>query len=245
MSSRRNRPPGTPDAMTTLAIETSSMEGSIAVARNGVCLDERTLSHTGRRHARRLVPEIGELLGSLSLTPLDVHLVAVSIGPGSFTGLRVGVACAKTFAYALGCSLAAVDTFQAIAAGSPPGVEQIEVVGDALRGEVYVGRYARATTGGWQRQGEIVLLQAETWLAGLSPGTVVSGPAAATLAHDLAGRCRLLPAEVHAPRAAAVALIGELQARRNQLTELWSLEPVYIRPSGAEEKLAGRGPADR
>jgi tRNA threonylcarbamoyladenosine biosynthesis protein TsaB len=202
------------------------------------------VSRAGRRHARELVSQIGELLRSAGLKPRDVNLVAVSVGPGSFTGLRVGVACAKTFAYAVGCRLAAVDTFEAIASNSPADVERIEVVGDALRGEVYVGRYTRAAAGGWQRQGEFVVLLVETWLAGIDAGAIVSGPATAKFAPDLAGRCRVLLTGTHAPGAAAVALIGEQQARAGQFAELWSLEPVYIRPSGAEEKLERLQSAD-
>jgi tRNA threonylcarbamoyladenosine biosynthesis protein TsaB len=230
--------------MITLAIETSGPEGSVAVARDGACLGERRLSRTGRRHARELVAEIGELLRSLGLAPRDVALVAVSVGPGSFTGLRVGVTCAKTFAYAVGCGVAAVDTFEAIAANSPPDVERVEVVGDAQRGDVCVARYRRQAAGSWERKGAIALMPAEAWREPLAADSVVSGPAAARYAADLAGRCRLLPAECHTPRAAAVAQIGERHAREGRLADLWGLEPVYIRPSGAEEKLQRRAPAD-
>ena len=230
--------------MITLAIETSGPEGSVAAARDGVCLAERSLSRTGRRHARTLVAEIGELLASLGLAPRDVTLVAVSVGPGSFTGLRVGVTCAKTFAYAVGCGVAAVDTFEAFAANSPPDVARVEIVGDAQRGDVSLGRYTRTVEGNWRREGAILIQSAEAWLAGLSDNTVVSGPAAAKYARELAGRCRMLPAECHAPCAAAVALIGERHAREGRLADLWRLEPVYIRPSGAEEKLRQRASAD-
>ncbi len=226
--------------MTTLGIETSTVEGSIALVRDGVCLAERALSHTGRRHARELVAQIGELLASAGLGPRDVNLVAVSIGPGSFTGLRVGVVCAKTFAYAVGCGIAAVDTFEAIAANSPPDVQRIDVVGDALRGEVYVGRYTRTAQGDWRRQGEIDVMPAEKWLAELGAEAVVSGPAAEKIAADATGRCRRLPVELHTPRAATIAQLGERQARAGELADVWSLEPAYIRPSGAEEKWEQR-----
>jgi tRNA threonylcarbamoyladenosine biosynthesis protein TsaB len=222
--------------MTTLGIETSAVEGSIALVRDGVCLAERALSHTGRRHARELVVQMGELLGSAGLGPRDVNLVAVSIGPGSFTGLRVGVVCAKTFAYAVGCGVAAVDTFEAIAANSPPDVQRIEVVGDALRGDIYVGRYTRTAQGDWQRQGEIVVIPAEKWLTELGAETVVSGPAAEKFAADVVAESRLLPADLCVSRATTIALIGERQARRGELADVWSLEPVYVRQSGAEEK---------
>jgi tRNA threonylcarbamoyladenosine biosynthesis protein TsaB len=150
------------------------------------------------------------------------------------------VVCAKTFAYAVGCGVAAVDTFEAIAANSPPDVKRIDVVGDALRGEVYVGRYTRTAQGDWQRQGEIVVIPVEKWLAELDVEAVVSGPAAEKIAADAAGRCRLLPAELRIPRAATIALLGERQARAGELSDVWGLEPLYVRPSGAEEKWEQR-----
>lgn len=104
--------------MLTLGIDTSGLGGSIAIARDGNCLAERALSRTGRRHARTLVAELKALFDDTRLRPHDCNTVAVSIGPGSFTGLRVGVVCAKTFAYATRCTLVAVDTHLAVAAAS-------------------------------------------------------------------------------------------------------------------------------
>ena len=71
----------------------------------------------------------------------------MSVGPGSFTGLRVGVVCAKTLAYATGARLAAVDTLEAIAANSPPDVETVHVITDAQRGDLFVGTYRRTADG--------------------------------------------------------------------------------------------------
>lgn len=103
--------------MITLGIETSGRAGTIALVEGGTVVAERSLTASGRRHARTLVPELGELLRKTGHTPTEVDVVAVSIGPGSFTGLRVGVVCAKTFAYATGCRIIGIDTFLAVAAG--------------------------------------------------------------------------------------------------------------------------------
>ena len=101
--------------MLVLGIDTSGLEGSVALVRDGNCLAETSLNQLGRRHAQSLILEIGTLLEKHECTPRDVDVVAVSRGPGSFTGLRVGMVCAKTFAYATGCKFIAVDTFAAIA----------------------------------------------------------------------------------------------------------------------------------
>lgn len=228
--------------MLTLAIETSGWEGSIALRRDGTLVAERPLSRTGRRHARTLVSELRELLSSAGVTSRDVELVAVSVGPGSFTGLRVGVVCAKTFAYATRCRIIDVDTFETIAAGSPADVERVLVLADAQRGDLYVGRYARSGTGEvWRREGQIEVQRAEDFIAGLPGDAVVTGPGGGRWSAALQERARVLPAESGTPRAAVVAAIGERRALAGETADLWRLEPVYLRKSGAEEKLESLG----
>ena len=98
-----------------LAVDTSGMCGTIALQRDGELLEERELEQSRRRHAQTLISEVQELLQDHELGSSTVEIVAVSHGPGSFTGLRVGIVFAKTFAYATGCSIVAVDTLQAVA----------------------------------------------------------------------------------------------------------------------------------
>src|SRR5712671_1633891 len=105
----------------TLAIETSGPLGSVAVIEAGQVLGEETLE-LGRQHGQSLIPTIGRVLADSGKKARDCQLVAVSVGPGSYTGLRVGVVCAKTLAYVANCRLAAVDTLQSIACNSPVDV---------------------------------------------------------------------------------------------------------------------------
>jgi len=218
--------------MLLLGIETSGMGGSIALAEDGVCLAERSLSREGRRHARTLVAEIRTLLTEVDRSPADLKAVAVSIGPGSFTGLRVGVVCAKTLAYALSGPVIAVDTFLAVAAQSPEGVSRVQVVGDGQRGDLYVGRYERALKGEWKPAAPIEIQSAAAWLEALAATDVVSGPGLARHMDEAGRRCRVLPADCHEPRAATIASL----AGRGESADLWTLEPYYLRRSGAEEK---------
>src|SRR5581483_928797 len=97
-----------------LILETSGRAGWVAVAAGDSLLRSRQLDEA-RRHARDLAPAVCELLDAAGWKPRDVHALFVSRGPGSYTGLRVGIASAKVFAYATGCALIAVDTFSAIA----------------------------------------------------------------------------------------------------------------------------------
>ena len=92
---------------TWLLVETSGRVGKLGLARDGAIVRSTRLEET-RRLARDLAPIVGELLEAEKLRPKDVMGVMVSIGPGSYTGLRVGITSAKSFAYATGCRLIAV-----------------------------------------------------------------------------------------------------------------------------------------
>lgn len=221
--------------MWTLGIETSERAGAIALVRELECIEERPLPSGGRRHAQSLVAEVDVLLRAHGLTPRDCGAVAVSIGPGSFTGLRVGVVCAKTFAYATGCRVAAVETFAAIAEDTPSDVPRVWVIADAQRGELYIGHYAREA-GAMVRQGEILLADGEAWCAARRPDDVVTGPAVGRFEDRLTGRCRVLPPDLRHPRAGVVARIGARQIQAGRSDDLWTLQPLYIRKSAAEEK---------
>jgi tRNA threonylcarbamoyladenosine biosynthesis protein TsaB len=160
----------------------------------------------------------------------------VSVGPGSFTGLRVGIVCAKTLAYATGCRLAAVDTMEAIAANSPPDVKVVQVIADAQRGDVYVGAYERGVDGVWRRESPLVILKADSWRAGLRIGEVVTGPGLAVIEDGPASGWRRLPQTTWIPSARTVAMIGQRQIERGILADCATLEPLYVRRSAAEEK---------
>lgn len=222
--------------MLVLGIETSGIGGSLALVRDGCCIAERSLSQDGRRHARTLVAELGSLLTAQQLAPTDLDAVAVSIGPGSFTGLRVGVVCAKTLAWGANTQVIAVDTFLVAAAQAPADVASLQVVGDGQRGDLYVGRYERLGSGEWTRPDEISICPADRWLESLTKSDVVTGPGLARHAEAAASRCRVLPPELRDPQAGSVALLGAAAAERGEFSDLWALEPFYLRRSAAEEK---------
>src|SRR5262249_2078610 len=128
-----------------------------------------------RRHARDLAPTVAALLEQQRWRPRDVSAVVVSLGPGSYTGLRVGVMSAKTFAYATGCALVGVETFAAIARQAPPDVERVDVLADAQKSNVYVQSFACAG-GSWRAAGALTVRPFADWLAGRATDAAVSGP---------------------------------------------------------------------
>jgi tRNA threonylcarbamoyladenosine biosynthesis protein TsaB len=221
--------------MFTLAIETSATNGSLALFDGGACVAEKTLQ-LGARHGQALIPELGKLFEERQRVPRDCGLTAVSVGPGSFTGLRVGIVCAKIWAYVTGCRLTAVDTHLAIAANSPADVRAVHVVSPSQGGDLFFSRYTREEGAEWSEQSPLQYLPADAWLAQLTGDDVLSGPALAKLAPSLAGRCRVLPEECWVPAARNVGLIGLAQHEAGQTSDPWELEPRYLRRSSAEEK---------
>jgi tRNA threonylcarbamoyladenosine biosynthesis protein TsaB len=169
--------------------------------------------------------------------------VIVSRGPGSYTGLRVGVMSAKTLAFAVGCRLLALDTFAAIARQAPPEAQAVDVVADAQQNRFYIQRYVRQPTGGkWQAQTPLSITPIGVWLPQLAPGVWASGP-------GLAGRMEILPssalvvpeADWH-PRAESLLALGIERWQRGEHDDPFAAEPLYLRPSSAEEQWGAKEP---
>lgn len=221
----------------TVGLETSGQVGSVAMLRGDELIGERTIGDTGRRHARTLISELDELLKALAIAPRSVDHVAVSIGPGSFTGLRVGIVAAKTWGYVTRAKLTAVGTFDAVAAALPTNSRTAWIIDDALRGEVFVQSFT-SQDGRWQAADEPRIAAFDNWLAETSAGDVVSGPAASKWLDDIANaKLVMAPAELHRPSAAMIARCGLEKARAGEFTDPFALIPLYLRRSAAEEKL--------
>src|SRR4051812_11603337 len=125
-----------------LAIETSSRTGSIAVAHDGQLLAERQFEH-GLQHAAQIIPIIDALCREQNWTASDVDHLYVSAGPGSFTGLRIGITLAKTMALATGVKLVAVPTVRVLVENAPADAKHVILVLDAKRDQIFTARFER------------------------------------------------------------------------------------------------------
>jgi tRNA threonylcarbamoyladenosine biosynthesis protein TsaB len=224
-----------------LAFDTSGFAGSVALLDGPRLLAETTLD-AQRRSAQTLAPAIAGLLKSQQIEPGQISLVATTIGPGSFTGLRVGVTSAKTFAYAVGANVIGVSTLEAIAHGVPGellsgGAGEIHAVLDAQRKELFVGRF-RSKAGAVIRLESDRIVAAETWLAGLPAGTVVTGSGLARVADRLPCGIVVVTPEFREVKASCVGQLAWRDYNAGRRDNLWKLAPVYLRPSYAEEKAA-------
>lgn len=224
--------------MLILGIETSGTVGSVALMEHDQLLKKRTLAGQARRHAQALTSEMAKLFQDANRSPSDCQGVGISMGPGRFTGLRIGVTCAKTFAYAVGCPVAAVDSLQAIAEECPDELAKVTVIADAQRGDLYVGLYQQED-GQWVRLDAITFHPAKAWIGSLSRSVTVAGPGLERWAADFPADCSLL-SDRTVPNATTICKIAARQFQAGDVEDLWGLEPYYLRKSSAEEQWEHR-----
>lgn len=233
--------------MIVAAIETSGAVGSVAVARDEAPLREAVFAK-GVRHGREVVPRLRDLLRDLGLEASSVDLFAVGSGPGSYTGLRVGIMTAKTLAWSLGRPLVAVPSFDALALSVGPAeagdARTLLVATDARRDRIYRGAYALEPGGQAarpRRLGELEVVAPGEALAGLEPPVLVLGDAPALYPEAFAGAgaVRLGLAGASVPRASAVARLAFEAYRAGARPSVHEAAPLYLRPSLPEEKRGG------
>jgi tRNA threonylcarbamoyladenosine biosynthesis protein TsaB len=224
-----------------IALETSSSLGSIAA------LEDRRVIKTielGRvqRTAQSLAPALKGILLKAAWEPKDVELIAVTDGPGSFTGLRTGVTTAKVFAYATGASIVAVNTLEVIAAQADVQTNRLWSVMDAQREQSFVARY-QLTSSDLAGSGSVIetyateIVDNEKWLQLLETGDQVSGTGLATFDDQLPSGVHTVMKQAWSPRATTLGLLALAKYLSGERVNLWKLAPQYYRKSAAEEKI--------
>ena len=224
--------------MTILAIDTATMVSSVAVATEERVLAELT-AETRFTHSETLVANIEEVLRLADVKREDLSAVAASLGPGSFTGLRIGLAAAKAIAYALSIPLVGVPTLEVLAAAFPSPGAVIAPMIDAQKGNGYFALYQWTETG----------LECEKEVSVASPQEIAAVIAEAkgpvTLAGDFARKlmqkgvelpenAMLAPITHIMPRAALVAARAVVRLKNGEGKSPMELEPIYVRRSEAE-----------
>lgn len=224
--------------MKILALETSAKACSAAVTEGGQILAS-CYQNTGLTHSRTLMPMVESMLKNAELTMDDLGAVAVAVGPGSFTGIRIGVAAAKGLAFAAGLPAAGVSTLEAMALGLNHMDTLIICAMDARRGQVYNALF-EANSGKLIRlcQDRAVGLPelAEELRGDPRPKIAVGdGGALCQKALEESGvPCALAPARLLHQNAVGVALAAEELAAAGKLTTAQALSPIYLRPAQAE-----------
>ena len=225
--------------MRILALETSGLSGSVALFDDAGAVLHAVGLKPGQRSAQALAPAIQNVLHESGWRTGDVEGIAVTAGPGSFTGLRIGVTTAKTLAYALNASLLGVNSLDVLAWAVPVIDARLWAVLDAHRGQLFAAAYRTDSDGRWRREdptSECSLPTVDDWLAQLQPGTLVTGPVLVRLANRLPAGVAAVPDELWQLQAASVAQLASTQFAQGRRDDVWNLVPYYGRLSAAEEK---------
>lgn len=225
--------------MLILAIDTSGKNGGVALARGDAqsCELVAAASLAGGTYSAQLIPKIEELLQAQKLLLPDVEGFAVAAGPGSFTGLRVGLATVKGLAEIVARPIAAVSVLDAVADGAPAAASHglLFAALDAGRGEVFLAEYSVA---GGQRtlQRELIVSRAE--LVAHVRGQEQSGAGAVATPDDVVAQALeaggLVAVRVAVPGAADIARLGLRKLIAGDITTGAALDANYIRRSDAE-----------
>lgn len=227
--------------MKILAVDSAANVASAAIAEDNKLICEYTLNHK-KTHSEKLMPMIEELFQSAQLSPADIDLFAVANGPGSFTGLRIGVATVKGLAHAVQKPVAGVSTLLAMAYNMPFCSYVLSPIMDARREQVYNGVYCwengqlkeltppRAVsiaecTAEFQKSGRQVVF--------LGDGVPVYQE---FIRKQLGSQAIFAPQNCNLQRAASVALAAAELYRAGKYQNYYELAPVYLRKPQAERE---------
>jgi tRNA threonylcarbamoyladenosine biosynthesis protein TsaB len=217
--------------MRVLAVETSTLAGGAALLDGGLVVGEYTLD-VSLTHSERLMGAVDRLLSDAGWTVRDLEGLAVSVGPGSFTGLRIGLSTVKGLALALAIPIAAVPTLDAMATLLPFAALPVCPVLDARKREVYASLY-RWDGAGMRREWEYLALAPADLARRLDEPVIVLGDAADQVDSPHARRIR--PPR-RGPSPAAVGFLGHQRLAMGDTVAPADLVPIYLRPSEAELK---------
>ncbi|UCE18802.1 MAG: tRNA (adenosine(37)-N6)-threonylcarbamoyltransferase complex dimerization subunit type 1 TsaB [Gemmatimonadota bacterium] len=224
--------------MIVLGIETATLiEGVAVVDGDRVVAEHR--SHVGSTHAEHLVPTILQTLGAAGFGMKEVDGIAISIGPGSFTGLRIGLSAVKGLSLARGIPVVAVPTLDGLAYHVPFCRYSVCPILDAKRHEVYTALY-RTSEGVPERLTEPRAINPEDLVTEISEPTIFLGdgvPVYARLIREhLGSKAHFAPNHVGLPSGSAIALLGHTLLIEGKTVDIQSVQPFYIRKSDAELK---------
>ena len=223
-------------SMKVVGIETSSLIGSIAVCDGSTVVGKKTYGKNFS-HGKEIVSSLESIFNEINWDPSDIDLIAVSIGPGSYTGLRIGVTCAKTLAYGLGKPVIDVPTLDVLVENvKDNSAKTICPVIDAKRKSVYACIYDRDKN---SKITDYLIISPENLIDMLPDSALIFGDGIAPYKQIFAQKefTILSDERLGIADAANVAGLGLKRYEQGIRCEINALSPLYLRKSEAEERL--------
>ena len=223
--------------MKILGIETATSACSVCILDNSQLIAEYT-TNISKTHSQHLMPMIEHVLANVELTPTDIGAIAVSIGPGSFTGVRIGISAAKGMAMALDIQTAGVSMLDGVAynlMNSYTG--RVCVITDARRKQVYTAIYEMPNM---KKLTDDMVLTIEELIKKTKEKTIFIGNAATlycnALKKELGDMAVMCSPNLGISRASSIAFLGEEILKKGKGVSHFDLKPNYIKLSDAEIK---------
>lgn len=221
--------------MLILGIDTSTSVCSLALYDGEKVLAEWSVDN-GFTHSQKMMPQLESMLKNSGIEKTSLAGISVSIGPGSFTGLRIGLSSAKTMAYALNIPICGISTLAALAFNLPlPGVWLSPLI-DGQKGNVYQAVYEWHDTHMTcvQQIQFVSLAEAINFLGQSGRKCFLLGEYPQVSTENLPQNVFKAAAHVLKPRAASVAILGYERLLKSDFDDAFSIEPYYMKKSEAE-----------
>ena len=226
--------------MKLLAVDTSTSSCSVALF-DGERLLSETVYSAGKTHSRHLLSMIHHTLDCCGFTPLDVNGIAITRGPGTFTGLRIGISTVKGLCAATQASVIGVSSLAALALPLSLGERPVVAMIDARRNEVYWAQY-QGGDNGLKTISPVSLSAPEEAAQAFSEGSLLVGSGALLYRSVFETHCpevRFADAVQHIIRGASVGMLALERFRRQDVDRIDTLTPEYIRKSDAQIQMSG------
>ncbi|MGR3178437.1 MAG: tRNA (adenosine(37)-N6)-threonylcarbamoyltransferase complex dimerization subunit type 1 TsaB [Candidatus Anammoxibacter sp.] len=239
--------------MKILGIETSSNIGSVAICDNDFVIDEQSFGE-GMRYGKHLMPAVKSIFEKNDLKPKDIDLISISVGPGSYTGLRVGITCAKTLSYALKKPVIDVPSMDVIVQNVRVEHKCICPVIDAKRKLVYAGIYKYSSDDQlffssntknnhlaqpikddlisvnlWESVSDLLIISPNDIINKLPEKALVFGDGVSRYVEIFEnGNMLIGDSDMGIPRAFNVAMLGKYEYEKGRRCDINALNPIYL-----------------
>jgi len=218
-----------------LLLETSGASGIVALGVGTTIVSHRILE-IAKRHVSDMAPAIAEMLKECGWEVKTLDAIATGIGPGSYTGLRIGLMSARTLAMITGARLLGISTFEILAQHClDAGFEKVEVIADAQQDKIYAQRFEN-NNGHLKNAGELGIVGTAEWIASRDINFALTGPGLAKVRPLISGnQCLIVEESGNINKESFLALaLKKLMSRHSD--DPLSLQPLYLRRSSAEEQ---------